>query len=134
MLMDKVSDIFDVLGGPSAVARLLNVKPSTAGEMKRRGSIPSEYWQDLILAAKRRRISGLDADRLVALHARAAAPAASLADSGNVPTDLPASMPSDMSAASTGQFSRFRHLRRSNFSSAAAVNDHVSALRDEWSH
>jgi hypothetical protein len=134
MLMDKVSDIFDVLGGPSAVARLLNVKPSTAGEMKRRGSIPSEYWQDLILAAQRRRISGLDADRLVALHARATATVASRHGAGEARAGLPAPLPSDMSTANAGQFSRFRHLRRSSFSSAEAVNDHVSGLRDEWSH
>jgi hypothetical protein len=32
----------------------------------------------------------------------------------------------------TGHFSRFKHLRRSHFTSSAEVVDHVRALRDEW--
>ena len=33
-----------------------------------------------------------------------------------------------------GQFSRFKHLRRANYSSADEVNDYISGLRDEWAH
>ena len=128
--METVSDIFDVFSGPAAVARLLHVKPSTAGEMKRRGSIPSEYWQDLLLVAKQRRIVGLDAERLVALHARAAR----LHDAGKAAPAIHVLPEAEGSSASDGQFSRFKHLRRPHFSSSQAVSDHVSALRDEWSH
>lgn len=33
-----------------------------------------------------------------------------------------------------GDFSRFKHLRRSNFRSSDEVEAHVNALRDEWAH
>ena len=51
--MKTISDIFNVFGGPAAVARVLNVGQSTASEMKRRESIPVEYWPDLVDEAKR---------------------------------------------------------------------------------
>ena len=31
-------------------------------------------------------------------------------------------------------FSEFEHLRRDTFHSLEEVNEHISALRDEWSH
>jgi hypothetical protein len=46
--MQNVSDIFDKLGGPAAVAKLLDCQRSAASEMKRRGSIPVKYWPRLI--------------------------------------------------------------------------------------
>ncbi len=49
--MNNVGSIFDELGGPAAVARILNVGTSTASEMKRRGSIPVRWWPQLISAA-----------------------------------------------------------------------------------
>lgn len=51
--MKTVSDIFDLFGGNAAVARVLNVIPSTASEMKRRESVPVEYWPALVDEAKR---------------------------------------------------------------------------------
>jgi hypothetical protein len=46
-----VDDVFEALGGVSAVARSLNVNYSTASEMKRRKSIPSHHWIELALTA-----------------------------------------------------------------------------------
>jgi hypothetical protein len=34
--------------------------------------------------------------------------------------------------AKAGHFSRYRHLRRSNFASANEVAPHIDALRSEW--
>lgn len=51
--MKTVSDIFDVFGGNAAVARILKTMPSTASEMKRRESIPVEYWPTLVAEAER---------------------------------------------------------------------------------
>jgi hypothetical protein len=46
-----VPEIFEALGGSAAVARIIRVKKTTASEMKRRGTIPSEHWVDLVSGA-----------------------------------------------------------------------------------
>jgi hypothetical protein len=38
----------------------------------------------------------------------------------------------DRGKKNTGHFSRYRHLRRSNFASADEVSAHIDALRSEW--
>lgn len=68
--MQTVSQIFDAVGGPSAVARLLGVGNSTASEMKRRGSIPVDYWPTLVAAARERGIEGLTYESLALMHAK----------------------------------------------------------------
>lgn len=65
--MNTVDDIFNEFGGPTAVGKVLGKEPSTASEMKRRGSIPVEYWPQLIAAAQERGIE-LDYGRLVSIH------------------------------------------------------------------
>jgi hypothetical protein len=50
--MNTVHDVFNALGGNAAVARALGVIPSTASEMKRRESIPVEYWPKLVEHAR----------------------------------------------------------------------------------
>jgi len=67
--MESVETIFTELGGTSDVARRLNVGQSTASEMRRRGSIPVQYWPDLVaLAADQGK--PLSYDKLVEIHAR----------------------------------------------------------------
>lgn len=51
--MQTVNDIFHVFGGNAAVAKVLGVGASTASEMKRRESIPVEYWPALVDEARR---------------------------------------------------------------------------------
>jgi len=46
--MNNVGNIIDRLGGCTAVARALDVNPSTVSEMKRRGSIRPSYWPIII--------------------------------------------------------------------------------------
>lgn len=51
--MDKprtVPEIIDACGGTHAFSRLIDVKPSAAGEMKRRGNIGVKYWPKVIEA------------------------------------------------------------------------------------
>lgn len=68
--MKTVSDLFDAFNGPTAVARTLGVNTSTASEMKRRGSIPSEYWVQIVNGAARAGVEGVTYELLARLHAR----------------------------------------------------------------
>ena len=62
--MKTVSKIFDDLGGNAAVARVLGVGASTASEMKRRESIPVEYWPALVDEARRIGAEGITLESL----------------------------------------------------------------------
>jgi hypothetical protein len=46
----SIIDIINALGGTSAFGRIIEVKQSTASEMKRRGNIPVPYWPKIIAA------------------------------------------------------------------------------------
>jgi hypothetical protein len=70
--MTSVSTLFDVLGGPTKVARLLGVGFTTASEMKRRGSIPVKYWPRLVAAADTEGLEAITYERLVLMHSEAA--------------------------------------------------------------
>ncbi|PCI04614.1 MAG: hypothetical protein COB78_09995 [Hyphomicrobiales bacterium] len=65
--MENISDVFEAFGGPAQFARSLGIKGSTASEMKRRASIPVEYWPSLVKAGQ---AAGLviDNDTLVKVH------------------------------------------------------------------
>ncbi len=130
--IDSIAQLFDIMGGTSAVARQLGVGASTASEIKRRGRIPSEYWRELIIAARMAGHPEVTADLLVDLHAREPrrAPAGLAEEERSF--ELPDAGRGDSEDKETGQFSRFKRLRRSHFGSLAEVNAHVGALRDEW--
>lgn len=67
--MQSVSTIFEILGGPTRVARILDVGFTTASEMKRRGSIPVKYWPRLVEACEAQGVAGITYEQLVAVHA-----------------------------------------------------------------
>jgi hypothetical protein len=67
--MKNVVDLFTSLGGTSAVARVLGVGPSTASEMKRRRSIPPEYWAQLVAEAARVSATEITYESLALAHA-----------------------------------------------------------------
>lgn len=52
-----VSSLIDAFGGTTAFARVISTGPSTAGEMKRSGSIKPRYWPAIIAAARDRGIA-----------------------------------------------------------------------------
>lgn len=70
--MFTVSTIFQSLGGPTKVARVLGVGFTTASEMKRRGSIPVKYWPKLVAACEAEGIETVTYERLVEIHSEAA--------------------------------------------------------------
>lgn len=70
--MQSVSSLFEQLGGPTKVARILDVGFTTASEMKRRGSIPVKHWQRLVTACQSEGIEGVTYEQLVAMHTKAA--------------------------------------------------------------
>lgn len=65
--MQNVDDIFSALGGSGAVAKIIDVKPSAASEMRRRQSIPVRYWPRLIAGAQAVQVA-IDNDLLVKVH------------------------------------------------------------------
>ena len=69
--MTSVPSLFQTLGGPTKVARMLDVGFSTASEMKRRKSIPVKYWPKLVAACAAEGVS-ITYERLVEMHSEAA--------------------------------------------------------------
>ncbi|MCF2522342.1 hypothetical protein [Bradyrhizobium sp. G127] len=77
-----VDDIFNALGGPAAFARgvtehgrpAVKVSPSGAGEMKRRQSIPVDYWIALVEFARSRNVTWLTYEALTFIHAKKTQP------------------------------------------------------------
>lgn len=65
--MKTVGNLFDDLGGSSAVAKGIGVGQSTASEMRRRNSIPVKHWPKLISFAASRGKT-IDAAMLVTIH------------------------------------------------------------------
>jgi hypothetical protein len=71
--LESVDDVFAAFGGPTTVARALDLKgPSTASEMKRRSSIPVNYWERLVEVAPDFGVTGLTYEKLVRMHTDAA--------------------------------------------------------------
>lgn len=76
IVMNNVGDIFRALGGLTAVGRIIEKKPSTVSEMKRRNRVDVDYWPTLIDAASdpivaerdKRAVFTLTSDMLVDAH------------------------------------------------------------------
>jgi len=66
--MLTVADLIDKFGGSTKFAAVIGKGPSTASEMKRRQSIPVEYWPTIIRAAPEAGVDGLTTDEMVRLH------------------------------------------------------------------
>jgi hypothetical protein len=64
--------VFALFGSNVKLAEALNVGPSTVSEMKRRNSIPVEYWPALIEAAKLLDENDLSLERMAIVSAEAA--------------------------------------------------------------
>jgi hypothetical protein len=63
-----VPELIDAFG-VSEFAKIIGKIPSTAGEMKRSGSIRPRYWPKIIEAAPSYGIAGIDSDKLMWMHA-----------------------------------------------------------------
>jgi len=68
-MIRTVSDLIDGFGGATEFSRAIGAKPSTASEMKRRGSIPVTWWPLIVDEAARRGIGGVTFESLTYMHA-----------------------------------------------------------------
>jgi hypothetical protein len=67
----NIAELIDRLGGPTAFAKAIKIRPGTASEMKRAGAIHSRHWDHVIKAAARAGIN-LTIERLMRMQARRA--------------------------------------------------------------
>ena len=136
--MQNVSDIFAVWPTDADLGRDIGMPYPTVSAWKQRGSIPAAYWREIIRAARKRGHPEVTADLLVDLHARERRvdlPGFGEEERPFKPETTDAGRQSaegEAGPTATGHFSRFKHLRRSNFASAEEISAHISALRDEW--
>ena len=132
--MQSVSDVLGLWPSYADLGRDMGVPYPTVVAWKQRASIPVMYWRELIRAARRRGHPEVTADLLVDLHARALAGPGGLAEDETPFGGPDPESPSAGSGGSkpAGHFSRFKHLRRAHFASAAEINAHIRALREEW--
>lgn len=71
--LNSMVDVFDLFASNIELAGVLKVGPSTVSEMKRRKSIPPQYWVAISSAVKDKGRSDLTLEKFVELAARRAA-------------------------------------------------------------
>lgn len=69
---ETVPDLIAAFGGPTRFARIIRKGASTAGEQKRNGSIPVEYWGLIVEAAAEYGVPGVSFETLARMHISAA--------------------------------------------------------------
>lgn len=138
--MQNIDDLIRVWPRPIDLARDLGVAPSRITDWKNRDSIPVAYWQRLLSAAYRRGHPEITAALLVKLHTREQKGDVAGFSEEERPFRQTANQErldveheSGPQARPTGHFTRFKHLRRNRFRTLKEINDHIDALRDEWS-
>lgn len=67
--MDTFADIINGIGGPAAFGRAIGITTERAAEMRRRGSIPPEYWPQVVTASSGTKAEGVTIERLAAMRA-----------------------------------------------------------------
>jgi hypothetical protein len=135
--MQSVADIYAVWPSDADLARDIGVPYPTAAAWKQRGSIPVAYWRALLAAARKRGHREITANLLVDLHAGGMAGPAGFAEEERPYKAADRSSEPESSndtGRGEGHFSRHKHLRRAYFNTAQEIEDHISALREEWSH
>jgi hypothetical protein len=72
-MIDSVDKLFDTLGGPAKVGSIIGKSTEHAASMRRRGSIPVDYWPPLVAAAASRKVEGLTFEALTRMHVKSEA-------------------------------------------------------------
>lgn len=72
--MHTIRDLITQFGGCTKFGELIGKRASTASEMKRRNSIPVEYWPTVVKAAQEKGVKGVSLEKLVEMHLRPRAP------------------------------------------------------------
>jgi hypothetical protein len=137
--MQNVADIFAAWPSDADLARDIGLSYPTVASWKQRGSIPVAYWRPIIQAAGKRRHPEITADLLLELHARE--PKSDSVGFGEADSayDAEGEVRAELSRGQAGpggagHFSRHKHVRRSRFRTAEEIEEHIQALREEWSH
>jgi hypothetical protein len=128
--MKSVGELFDLWPSMADLGRDLDLPYSTVAAWKQRGSIPVAYWRGIIDAARKRGHGKVNGDLLVALHDIAPVVTSHLGFAEDAP--LAETVRPLEENAEAGHFSRWKHLRRSHFSTTEEIAEHISALRSEW--
>lgn len=137
--MHKVADIFALWPSDADLGRDIGVPYSTVSAWKQRGSIPPSYWHAIIRSARRRGHRDVTAELLLDAHTRMAdkTPMAGFEEGEAAPITSEDNLPGkgeEPCESGGGHFSRHRHIRRNHFKTAEEIEEHIRALRDEWSH
>lgn len=129
--MNRVDDIIGLWPSMADLGRDLGLPYPTVAAWKQRGSIPVAYWRELVGAAHQRGFRDVNAEMLIAAHEQAAPKRLPAGFAEDAPTSE-RDRPSGSGNGGSGQFSRWKSLRRTHFASTEEIVDHVRALRDEW--
>jgi hypothetical protein len=133
--MRTIADILRIWPRSIDLARELRISPPRIADWKKRNSIPAAYWRELIEAAHRRGHPEITTDLLANLHARNPASGVGGFNEEERPFQHQVNAGGGALAhEEVGHFSRHRHIRRDNFKSGEAIEEHIRALREEWSH
>lgn len=128
--MKSIDRILSLWPSIADLGRDLGVPYPTVAAWKQRDSIPVAYWRALIDAARSRGLREITSELLVELHdPHAEEEAGGFAEPAATEGDL--TTPA-RAIADSGQFSRWKALRRSHFATAEEIVEHVQALRSEW--
>lgn len=130
--MDSVDDIIGLWPSMADLGRDLGLPYPTVAAWKQRGSIPVTYWRELVRAAQQRGYHEVTADLLVEAHDQTGG-GPSLAGLAEEPPSIGTErqLPAETHQGS-GQFSRWKPLRRTHFGTIEEIVEHVRALRSEW--
>jgi len=128
--MKSIDQIIELWPSMADLGRDLDLPYSTVAAWKRRGSIPVNYWRDLIAAAHGRGFAAVTSEMLIEAHDTPgiASPPGFAEEARPTPIEQEAASADE----DNGQFSRWKRLRRSHFISMEEAVDHVRALRSEW--
>jgi hypothetical protein len=135
--MQNVADIFAAWPSDADLARDIGLSYPTVASWKQRGSIPVAYWRPIILAACKRRHPEITASLLLELHSRSSDRGGFAEADGTyeAQAEIGADTHGDEPRSkATGHFSRHKHIRRNRYRTAEEIEEHIQALREEWSH
>jgi hypothetical protein len=137
--MQNVTDLFALWPSDADLGRDIGVPYPTVSAWKQRGSIPTSHWPAIIRAASKRGYREVTADLLLSVHTPVSdlqTPGFKEDEAGPFVTnrEVGSAHSKDRTQPGDGHFSRHKHLRRNRFRTAAEIEDHLHALRDEWSH
>lgn len=71
-MVQSIGELFEALGGVTAISTELALPLGTVSAWKTRGSIPANHWEALVTLAARRAVAGVTIETLHQINRRAA--------------------------------------------------------------